>query len=306
MARILVTGGAGFIGSTLACELARNGNEVVVLDDMSLGKADNLTGYEGKIMTRVGDITKPADVEAAMEDAEQVYHYASASSAPMYEPDPRRATQVTFNGFINVLEAARKFGIKKIVYASSSSVYGNNPTPHREDQAINPISFYISAKMSKEFYARVYSRMYGMTIAAMRFFSVYGPKEKHKGKYANVLSQFLWKMKKGESPVIYGDGTQTRDYIYVDDVVRCCMLAMEKGADGVFNVGTGKAASFNDVVTALNKAMKTSVKPSYIPNPIAGNYVAHTLADTKKAEKELGFKARYSLEDGVRELMKYY
>lgn len=303
MARILVTGGAGFIGSSLAFELARKGEEVVVLDDMSLGKPDNLSG--ASVEVRVGDITKPADIEAAMQDCGQIYHFASASSAPMYEPDPRRATQVTVNGFLNVLEAARKFSVKSIVYASSSSLYGTNPTPHSEAQMITPISFYTAAKMSKEAYAQVYSRTYGMRIAAMRFFSVYGPREKFKGRYANVISQFLWKMKAGESPVLYGNGSQTRDYIYIDDVVRCCLLAMEKGADGAFNVGTGKSASFNDVVTCLNRALGTSIKPTYVPNPI-GNYVAHTLADTDKAERELGFKARCSLEDGIRELLKYY
>ena len=303
MARILVTGGAGFIGSSLAFELAKNGEEVVVLDDMSLGKPENLS--DAPVEVRVGDITRPADIEAAMEDVGQVYHFASASSAPMYEPDPRRATQVTLNGFLNVLEAARKSKVKGIVFASSSSVYGNNPTPHSEAQAIAPISFYTAAKMSKEFYAQVYSRMYGMDIAAMRFFSVYGPREKFKGRYANIISQFLWKMKKGESPVLYGNGSQTRDYIYIDDVVRCCLLAMEKKANGAFNVGTGRSASFNDVVSLLNKALGTKIKPAYVPNPI-GNYVAHTLADTAKAERELGFKARLSLEDGIRELLKSY
>lgn len=304
MERILVTGGAGFIGSSLAVELARRGSDVLVLDDMSLGRRDNVAGIPN-LEVRVGDITKSCDVEAAMKDVQQVYHFASASSAPMYEPDPRRATNVTFNGFLNVLEAAKKFKVKNIVYASSSSVYGNNPIPHREDQPITPISFYIAAKMAKEFYAEVYSRLYGMNIAALRFFSVYGPRERHKGKYANVISQFLWKMKAGEAPVLYGDGGQTRDYIYIDDVVRACILAMEKGANGVFNVGTGKAHSFNDVVAALNEALGTGIKPVYVVNPIS-NYVRHTLADTRKAERELEFKAQYSLEDGIQTLLKHY
>jgi len=303
MARTVVTGGAGFIGSNVAVELARSGNEVVVLDDMSLGKPENLAG--SAVQVRVGDITKPADVEAAMRDCQQVYHFASASSAPMYEPDPRRATQITLSGFLNMMEAARKFGINSIVFASSSSVYGANPTPHSEDQPVTPISFYTAAKLAKEHYAEVYSRVYGMKIAAMRFFSAYGPREQFKGRYANVISQFLWEMKAGKAPVLYGDGSQTRDYIYVDDVVRCCMLAMEKKANGVYNVGTGKACSFNDVVSALNAALGTSIKPTYVENPIS-NYIRHTLADTVKAEKELGFKARYSLEDGLKELLKYY
>jgi len=305
MARILVTGGAGFIGGNIAATLANKGEEVAVLDNMYLGKEYELEDVKGKVEIFNGDITKQADVEKAFRDVEQVYHLASASSAPMYEPDPRQATFVTVNGFLNVLEACRKAGIKSLVYASSSSLYGRNPPPHSEGQAIVPISFYTAAKMAKEAYAQAYHELYGMNIAAMRFFSVYGPRERHKGRYANVITQFLWKMRKNEAPVIYGDGSQTRDYIFVDDVVRCCALAMEKKADGPFNVGTGKAYSFNEVVDVLNRHLKASIKPQHIQNPIS-NYVAHTLADTKKAESVLGFEAKYSLEDGIRELVKYY
>lgn len=305
MARILVTGGAGFIGSTIAAMLVRRGEEVVILDDMSLGKEYELGDMRGKLKIVKGDITKPKDVADAFRGVGQVYHLASASSAPMYEPDPRAATYVTVNGFLNVLEEARRRGVGNIVYASSSSVYAASPPPHSEKQAVSPVSFYAAAKLAKEEYANAYSRAYGMRIAAMRFFSVYGGRERHKGKYANVVTQFLWRMRKGEPPVIYGDGSQTRDYVYADDAARCCLLAMGRNADGCFNVGTGKAHSFNETVRLLNKHLGTKLRAKYVPNPI-GNYVAHTLADTKKSEKELGFRAEYSFDEGIGELLKYY
>ena len=301
----MVTGGAGFIGSTLAAALASKGDEVVVLDDMSLGKEYELEGVKGKIEVIRGDISRASDVEKAFSGVSQVYHFASASSAPMYEPDPRKATYSTLNGFLNELGEARKWDVSRMVFASSASVYGSNATRHSEGQEIRTVSFYTASKMAKENYASVYSRMYGMRIAAMRFFSVYGARERHKGRFANVITQFLRQMRKGEEPVIYGDGSQTRDYVYSEDVARACMLAMEKKADGVFNVGTGKAHSFNEVVDFLNLALGTSIKPKYVDNPIK-NYIARTLADTKKSEKELGFKAKYSLEEGIRELVKFY
>jgi UDP-glucose 4-epimerase len=139
----------------------------------------------------------------------------------------------------------------------------------------------------------------------MRFFSVYGERERHKGRYANVITQFLWQMKRGEPPIIYGNGTQTRDYIYAEDVARCCILAMEKKANGVFNVGTGKAYSFNQVIEILNRILGTDIRPIYVPNPIP-NYVTHTLACTRKSERELGFKAKYSLEEGIKRLISFY
>lgn len=305
MARILVTGGAGFIGSTIAAMLAERGDEAVVLDDMSLGKEYELEGVKGRVKVLTGDIINPKDVERAFEGVEQVYHLASASSAPMYEPDPRKATYVTVNGFLNVLEEARRRGIANVVYASSSSLYATNKPPHSEGMQVVPVSFYTAAKLAKESYAKAYSRMYGMRIAAMRFFSVYGERERHKGKYANIVTQFLWLMKKGEAPVIYGDGSQTRDYVYADDVARCCLLAMDRKADGVFNVGTGRAYSFNETVEILNKHLGKEIEAKYVTNPI-GNYVAHTLADTRKAEAELGFKAKYSLDEGVKRLVEFY
>jgi len=306
MTKILVTGGAGFIGSTLTAMLVKNGDEVVVADDLSLGREYELADVSDKITLIKGDLIDPLVAEKAVEGVEQIYHLAAASSAPMYEPDPTHATHATLTSFVNILEAARKKGIKNLVYASSSSVYGKNQVPHSEDQHVAPVSFYTAAKLSTEHYAEAYCRTHGMRIAAMRFFSVYGTRERHKGKYANVVTQFLWDMKKNISPVIYGDGEQTRDYVFAEDVARCCTLAMEAKVHGPFNVGTGVAHSFNETVDLLNKALGTSVEAKRIPNPISKTYVAHTLADTRKSSDILGFEAKYSFEDGIKAITKAY
>jgi len=303
-AEVLVTGGAGFIGSNLAHELVRRGYKVTVLDDMFLGRAYNLADIKGKIKFVRGSIADARLVEKLARGKKFVFNIAARSSAPMYEPDPRRATYESFNGFLNVLVAAKKAGAKKVVYASSSSVYANLPPPGREDAAIDfsMLTGYSAAKMACEIFAAYFQAVYDVKTVGLRFFSVYGPRERHKKNFANVVSQFLWQMRKNQRPVIYGDGSQARDYIYVDDVVRAIILAAEKPATGIFNVGTGRATSYNEVVALLNKILGKNIKPKYVPNPIK-NYVQTTLADTSKAEKELGFKAEFTLEQGLRDLI---
>ncbi len=205
------------------------------------------------------------------------------------------------NDAISVFEFAKKTGAK-VVFASSSSLYNGLPTPNREDMDIMVADYYTEARLGIERIAELYHKLYGINIVGLRFFSVYGPNERAKGIYANIVSQFLWEMQDGKTPVIYGDGEQTRDFAFVSDVVRACVLAMEKDVSGVFNVGTGVSHSFNDVVVALNDVLGTNIKPQYIDNPMK-NYVAHTLADLTKVKDALGFRSEYSLEDGIREIV---
>ena len=293
---ILVTGGAGFIGSNLVEALLRDGEEVVVLDNMHTGSPANLAGLNGSLnLIRSGC----NDLPGLELQPEQIYHLGIPSSSPMYKANPLLVGEA-INGFISVLETARHSGAR-LVYASSSSLYSGLLPPHREDMTIAVTDYYTEARLAMERLAELYHRLYGVPSAGMRFFSVYGPREESKKQYANMVSQFLWQMRRGEVPVIYGDGSQTRDFIHVHDVVQALRLAMESDYQGVLNVGTGRTCSFNEVIGMINAELGTDIKQKYIENPIK-NYVQDTLADTGKCREVLGFEARVSLEEGIRGL----
>lgn len=295
--KILVTGGAGFIGSNIVEGLIEN--EVVVLDDFSLGSVENLENVKDIVTLIKGDVRKENDIKKAG-NVDVIFHEAAASSSPMFDKDPRNGYAVNVDGFLNILEFARK-NDAKVIYASTSSIYGSLPIPHSESAKVEPPNFYAASLYARENIAKLYSDIYGLETIGLRYFSVYGPHEKAKGRFANTVSQFLWSMKKGKSPIIYGDGSQTRDFIFVKDVVKANLLAMEKAkrlSGEVFNVGSGVAKSFNDVVKILNSVLGKNIKPKYVENPIK-NYVYHTLADTKKAKEKLGFEAKVTLEEGI-------
>ncbi len=293
-----MTGGAGFIGSHLVEELIGRG-EVFVLDNLYTGSLENLKGLSAMFIKG-----RAKEVNNLEERFDFIFHLGIYSSSPMYREN-RFLVNLAVEDFLYILEYAREKG-SKVILASSSSIYNGNEPPFREDMEIKVTDFYTEARYYLERLASLYFDFYGVKTVVLRLFSVYGEKEKHKGKFANLVTQFLWKMSKGERPVIYGDGSQTRDFIYVKDVVKAFILAMEKniGFD-VFNVGTGKSYSLNQVVEILNRKLGVSIKPLYISNPIK-NYVEHTLADTGKAERLLGFKSKFTLEGGVEKLIKYY
>ncbi|MBP7070257.1 MAG: GDP-mannose 4,6-dehydratase [Methanothrix sp.] len=293
---ILVTGGAGFIGSNLVEALLKDGEEVVVVDNMHTGSPANLEGLRGSLRLIQGSCN---DLPGLDLEPQQIYHLGIPSSSPMYKANPLLVGEA-INGFISVLEAARRSGAR-LVYASSSSLYSGLLPPHREDMTIAVTDYYTEARLAMERLAELYHRLYGVGSAGMRFFSVYGPREESKKQYANMVSQFLWQMRRGEEPVIYGDGSQTRDFTHVHDVVRALSLAMGSDCQGVFNVGTGRACSFNEVIGMINAQLGTDIKHKYIENPIK-NYVQDTLADTGKCRKALGFQAQISLEEGIHEL----
>lgn len=297
--RIVVTGGAGFIGSNLVEELVRRGRNVTVIDNFSTGSMENLKSVRGKVKVIRASCSKLPKLR--LPRTELVFHVGIPSSSPMYRENPLLVGEA-INDFINVLEFAKK-NRSKIVYASTSSMYCRCPPPHRENMASEPFDYYTEARLVMERLARMYHELHGVNSVGMRFFSVYGPHEQAKGRYANVVSQFLWAMRDGKAPVIYGDGTQTRDFVHVSDVVKACLKAaeVELGCE-VINVGTGKSASFNRVIELLNEFMGKSIKPRYLPNPIK-NYVYRTLADLTKASKLLGYKPDVSLEDGIKRLV---
>lgn len=301
---ILITGGAGFIGSNLAEELSQE-NNVRIIDNLFLGRKENLNGLNLEFIK--GDVLNVDDVKRAIKDIDVVFHLAAHSSSPMFVKDCRSGIKVNTLGFLNLLELSRKMDVKRIIYASTSTIYGNNQIPYKEDMHVIPPNFYAASKLTCENYAKVYSEEYGLETIGLRCFSVYGPKEQQKKEFANLASQFVWDMLKGKQPVVYGDGNQIRDFVYVKDVVKALILASNvKGInEEIFNVGTGKAWKVNVLIEILNELLKTDIKPKYVENPVSGYLYSHQ-ADTTKAEKLLGFKAKYTLKDGLKETIDYY
>ncbi|MEW6036219.1 MAG: NAD-dependent epimerase/dehydratase family protein [Candidatus Micrarchaeota archaeon] len=298
--KILVTGALGFIGSNITGRLVADGHEVTALDNMHTGSESNIEAVKGRVKL----VRKSSGAVSSLgERFDAIIHQGIYSSSPMYKENPHLAATV-LDEWLSILEYARKSECR-LVYASSSSIYNGNAPPHREDMHIFPTDFYTEARFSMERLAKLYSDFYGVQSAGLRYFSVYGQNESAKGKYANLVTQFLWGMKAGQRPVILGDGSQTRDFVYVGDVVEANLLALTYEGTDVFNVGTGRSASLNEVVEMLNSALGKSIEPEYRPNTIK-NYVFHTRADTRKAKSSLGFSARVGLEEGVRKLLDYY
>ena len=287
------------MGSNLVAKLVERGDDVAVLDNFHTGSVDNINLIRDKIRlckTPCGNING-----LDLSGFDTIFHFGIPSSSPMYRDNPYLIGEA-INDFVRMLEMARK-NDSKIVYASSSSVYSGLEPPHKEDMDIKVMDYYTEARLAMERLATLYNSLYGTSAIGLRFFSIYGMNERSKGRFANVVSQFLWSMMKGEEPVIYGDGEQTRDYVFVKDVVRAAILTMESNVKcDVFNVGTGIGTSSNEVVDLLNRKLGTGIKPQHIENPIK-NYVFHTQADCAKAQEVLGFKAEYSLDKGLEEIV---
>ncbi len=301
MERVLVTGGAGFIGSNF-CNLNKEKFSVVALDNLFLGDPANLDEdvefIEGSANNKE-DLDKTGDVN-------YVVHLAGTSSAPMFMDDGFVDGYVnSIQSFATVLDWARKKGAKKVLYASTSSLYGNNPLPLLETQSVTPINHYAVTKRAYEHMARCYNKVYpNMDIIGFRFMSVYGPNEEAKGKFANLISQFCWDYARERVPVIYGDGEQTRDFTNVRDVVQGLTKAIELdkqlGAE-VFNIGTGRATSVNEIAEALEKAFDNGIKAKHIENPVKEDYVEGQYADISKIKEVLGYEPTVKLEDGIKE-----
>jgi len=304
--RIVVTGAAGFVGSNLVEELVSRGHSVVALDNFNLGREDNLSVVRDKIELVNGTITDEDLVMKVTEGADRIVNLAAASSSPMFVVDNvREAVKTNVDGFLIILKAAVKNNVKRVLYASTSSIYGNNTPPLREDMQVKPPNMYSASKLSNEHCASIFSQDYGLETVGFRFLSVYGPHEEGKGIYANLVSQFLWSIMKNEPPVIYGDGTQERDFTYVKDIVQGIVLGIESEKElkgEVFNVGSGKAHSFNELVSTVNKTLGKDVKPKHIENPIK-NYIMGQDGDISKIKSVLGYDPKYNLEKGLNEML---
>ncbi|MGH9714412.1 MAG: SDR family oxidoreductase [Candidatus Acidiferrales bacterium] len=305
--RYLVTGGAGFIGSNIVDELVRRGHQVIVLDDLSSGNEQNLAGVRNKIDFRAGTVTDMKDLQAACHGVDYVLHLAARTSVPRSVKDPIDTNYVNIDGTLNTLVAARDAKVRRFVFAASSSAYGETPElPKLESMQPQPISPYGVTKYVGELYAQVFGRVYGLENASLRYFNVFGPRQDPSSQYSGVLSRFMLALLEGKRPVIYGDGEQSRDFTYIENVVDATLRACEApGASGmVFNGGTGARITLNQVVQLLEKITGKKIPAQYDP-PRSGD-IRDSQADIALARKMLGYQPIVHFEEGLRRTWDWY
>ena len=300
--KILITGGAGFIGSNLAEELLEK-HEVVIIDDLSTGRADNIKNLDVELVR--GSVTDQDLLKENFRGVDYVFHQAALPSVQRSVEDPVLANEVNICGTLNVLVAARDAGVAKVMYASSSSAYGDMPElPKREDMTPDPKSPYAVAKLTGEYYCGVFNEIYGLKTVALRYFNVYGPRQDPASDYAAVIPNFVNRILEGKAPTIYGDGKQTRDFTFVRDVVQANVRAMESDATGVFNVAAGTRISINDLAGMIMGLIGNRMDCVY-EAPRAGD-VRDSLGDISKAHAGFGYVPRYGMEDGLKETIKWF
>jgi nucleoside-diphosphate-sugar epimerase len=300
LAQYLVTGAAGFIGSNIVQELLKRGEAVRALDNLATGRLSNLDQFRQDIEFIQGDITDAAVLARAMQGVDYVLHQAALPSVPRSVEDPLSAHEANATGTLKVLMAARDAGVKRVVYASSSSVYGDSPTlPKHEDMPTAPMSPYAVNKLTGEDYCKVFAAVYGLPTVALRYFNVFGPRQDPKSQYAAAIPGIASKMMRGERPTIYGDGEQTRDFTYVQNVVNANLLACErdKAVGLAMNVACGERISLLELVARLNEVLGTELEPEFAPTR-AGD-VKHSLADISLAERSLGYRVEVGFKEGL-------
>lgn len=304
MSQIVITGGAGFIGSNIALELCQK-HDVVVIDNFSTGRRENLIDILDKIRLVEGDINDAHLLKQEFGSADYVLHQAALPSVQRSVEDPMATNLTNVDGTLSVLLAARDCGVKKVVYASSSSVYGDTPVlPKREDMAPNPRSPYAISKLAGEYYCRVFSEIYGLKTVALRYFNVFGPRQDPNSQYAAVIPLFITRILRRKPPVIFGDGLQTRDFTYVRDVVQANILAMKSQAVGVFNIASGRQISLNDLADKIMEITGIKIEKVY-DKPRKGD-IRDSLADISSAKKILGYEPRFDLEKGLKETIAWF
>lgn len=305
--KAIITGGAGFIGSHLAEELVRRGYQVTVFDDLSTGKKENVTKLLRNTDVKFvqGSIINISLLQEVFRDAGYIFHEAAISSVPGSIDNPFASHEGNTTGTLNVLLAARDNGAKKAIFASSSSVYGDTPVlPQREDMTPNPLSPYAVSKLAGEYYCQVFNQVYGLPTVCLRFFNVYGPRQDPDSPYAAVIPQFIKRLSEGKPPIIFGDGTQTRDFTFVKDAVEATILAAQSDASGVFNISGGKSITINQLADLITKLTgNNKIKP--IHQEARPGDIVHSLADISKA-KAFGYEPKYSLEEGLRETIESF
>jgi UDP-glucose 4-epimerase len=307
MEACLVTGGAGFIGSHLVEALLARGRHVRVLDNFSTGDPANLAAVRDDVEVIDGDITDRTALTAALRGVAVVFHQAALASVPRSVADPAATHEACATGTLNVLLAARDAGVRRVVYAASSSAYGNSARlPKRESDSTAPLSPYAVAKLAGEHYCAAFSEVYGLETVRLRYFNVFGPRQSPDSPYAAVIPLFLREMLAGRSPRVHGDGEQSRDFTFVDDVVRANLLAAEApGVSGrVYNIAGGRRVSLLQLVATLNALLGTDISPAHGP-PRPGD-VRHSQADISRAAADLGYGPRVSIEAGLRRCVEFF
>ena len=301
--KVAVTGGLGFIGSHLVERLNEN-NDLVIVDNQSSGNIKNIQDLDfSRIDTDFGDITR-VNLERIFEDVDYVYHMAAVTSVPQSVNDPLRSNEVNITGTLKVLEAARKCGVRKLIFSSSSAVYGETESlPISEKNLINPLSPYAVTKATGELYCTVYSEIYDLPTIALRYFNVFGPKQDPESQYAAVIPIFIDNILKNQRPVIYGDGEQTRDFVNVKQVVDANILAAESNETGSYNIGLGKSTTINYLFEMIKETMKKDIKPVY-KNERSGE-IKHSVANISKA-RSLGYSPKNDFTDELAETVEWF
>lgn len=303
----LVTGGAGFIGSHIAEALVKRGDRVRVLDNLMTGKRENLAHLTGKIEFIEADIRDYAATRQAMEGVQVVFHEAAIPSVPRSVADPQLSHDVNVNGTFNVLMAARDAGVKRLVFAASSSAYGDTEVlPKTETMMPNPLSPYAAAKLVGELYCQTFTRVYNLETVALRYFNVFGPRQDPTSPYSGVISKFVTSLLNNQAPTIFGDGEQSRDFTYIANVVDANLRAAEaQEANGqVMNLGIGQRITLNQLFEELQKIIGTNLHPDY-KDTRAGD-VRHSLADIARAETLLGYRPLVGLAEGLKHTVDWY
>jgi UDP-glucose 4-epimerase len=299
---VLVTGGAGFIGSHIVDALLERGARVRVVDNLSTGHLSNLEAVKGNIDFLEGDLADESVAHRAVEGVELVFHEAALPSVPRSVSHPRETHLASVEATFNLLLAAKEKRVRRVVYAASSSAYGDQPTlPKIESMRPEPLSPYAAAKLVGEYYCQVFNRSYGLETICLRYFNVFGPRQDPGSPYSGVISQFVDRLLKGQRPIIYGDGEQTRDFTYVSNAVEANMLAAEsdRGIGEVINIANGEKVSINELFKLVRQILgRGDVEPDYQPARIGD--VMHSLADVTSARANLGFEPRIRLEEGLR------
>ena len=302
--RVLVTGGAGFIGSHLAERLVRDHHEVRIVDNLFSGHRENLEGFADKVEFVLGDIRDAALLERLCEGCQLVYHEAAVVSVPYSVEHPQETHDVNIQGTLNVLQAARRQKVKRVVFACSAAVYGEEPgLPKVETMAPAPIAPYGLEKIAGEYYLGIFHRLYGVEGVSLRYFNVFGPRQDPRSPYSGVISIFVDRVLAGESPLVLGDGEQCRDFVFVENVVEANLRAgmVPEAAGRCYNIGCGHRTTLNDLLRMLGRLSGQTVEPHH--GPARPGDIRESLADISRARSELGYAPRVGVEEGLRALL---